>query len=65
MVEATIEEAAGRAPVIAGVGPAGGLAKRLARQAADSPAVLAFPLLPNAEMDGWLITTLKSLTRVA
>ena len=41
--------------MIAGVGFAGGLAKRLARQAADSGAdgVLAFPpYYPNAEMDG-------------
>ena len=55
VVEATIEEAAGRAPVIAGVGFAGGLAKRLAGQAADCGAagVLAFPpYYPNAEMDG-------------
>jgi 5-dehydro-4-deoxyglucarate dehydratase len=55
VVEATIEEAAGRAPVIAGVGFAGGLAKRLAQQAADCGAagVLAFPpYYPNAEMDG-------------
>jgi 5-dehydro-4-deoxyglucarate dehydratase len=55
VVEATIEEAAGRMPVIAGVGFAGGLAKRLAAQAADCGAdgVLAFPpYYPNAEMDG-------------
>ncbi|HJN90146.1 MAG: dihydrodipicolinate synthase family protein [Pirellulaceae bacterium] len=55
VVEATIEEVAGRAPVIAGVGFAGGLANRLAKQAADSGAdgVLAFPpYYPNAEMDG-------------
>ena len=55
VVEVTIEEAAGRAPVIVGVGFAGGLAKRLARQAADCGAdgVLAFPpYYPNAEMDG-------------
>lgn len=55
VVEATIEEAAGRAPVIAGVGFAGGLAKCLAQQAADCGAagVLAFPpYYPNAEMDG-------------
>ena len=55
VVEATIEEAAGRMPVIAGVGFAGGLAKRLASQAADCGAdgVLAFPpYYPNAEMDG-------------
>jgi 5-dehydro-4-deoxyglucarate dehydratase len=41
--------------VIAGVGFAGGLAKRLAQQAADCGAagVLAFPpYYPNAEMDG-------------
>ena len=55
VVEATVEETAGRAPVIAGVGFAGGLAKRLARQVADCGAdgVLAFPpYYPNAEMDG-------------
>jgi len=55
VVEATIEETAGRVPVIAGVGFAGGLAKRLAGQAADCGAdgVLAFPpYYPNAEMDG-------------
>ena len=55
VVEATIQEVAGRVPVIAGVGFAGGLAKLLARQAADCGAdgVLAFPpYYPNAEMDG-------------
>jgi 5-dehydro-4-deoxyglucarate dehydratase len=55
VVEATIQEVAGRVPVIAGVGFAGGLAKVLARQAADCGAdgVLAFPpYYPNAEMDG-------------
>ena len=55
VVEATLEEAAGRLPVIAGVGFAGGLAKRLASQAADCgvAGVLAFPpYYPNAEMDG-------------
>ena len=55
VVEATIEETAGRVPVIAGVGFAGSLASRLAKQAADSGAdgVLAFPpYYPNAEMDG-------------
>jgi 5-dehydro-4-deoxyglucarate dehydratase len=55
VVEATLEEAAGRMPVIAGVGFAGGLAKRLARQAAGCGVngVLAFPpYYPNAEMDG-------------
>ena len=55
VVESTIEEVAGRMPVIAGVGFAGGLAKRLASQAADCGAdgVLAFPpYYPNAEMDG-------------
>ncbi|HJO09886.1 MAG TPA: dihydrodipicolinate synthase family protein [Verrucomicrobiota bacterium] len=55
VVEATINEAGGRAPVIAGVGFAGGLTKCLAKQAADSGAdgVLAFPpYYPNAEMDG-------------
>ena len=55
VVEVTIEEVAGRMPVIAGVGFAGGLAERLASQAADCGAdgVLAFPpYYPNAEMDG-------------
>ena len=55
VVEATLEEAAGRLPVIAGIGFAGGLAKRLASQAADCgvAGVLAFPpYYPNAEMDG-------------
>ena len=55
VVESAIEETAGRVPVIAGVGFAGGLAKHLAKQAADSGAdgVLAFPpYYPNAEMDG-------------
>ena len=69
VVEATIEEtAAGRVPVIAGVGFAGGLAKRLAKQAADSGAdgVLAFRRTTQTPIwMGWLITTPKSLTRVA
>ena len=57
VVEVTIEEVGGRAPVIAGVGFAGGLTKLLASQAADCGAdgVLAFPpYYPNAEMDGLL-----------
>ena len=55
IVEATLEVVAGRVPVIAGVGFAGGLASRLAKQAADCEAagVLAFPpYYPNAELDG-------------
>ena len=55
VVEATVEATAGRVPVIAGVGFAGGLAKLLAKQAVDCGAdgVLAFPpYYPNAEMDG-------------
>ncbi len=55
IVDATIEEVAGRVPVIAGVGFAGALANSLAKQASDCGAdgVLAFPpYYPNAEMDG-------------
>ncbi|MEE2946901.1 MAG: dihydrodipicolinate synthase family protein [Verrucomicrobiota bacterium] len=55
VVEATLEVVAGRVPVIAGVGFAGGLSKSLAKQAGDCGAdgVLAFPpYYPNAEMDG-------------
>lgn len=57
VVESTVQEARGRAPIIAGVGFSGGLAVEVARQSTDCGAagVLAFPpYYPNAHMDGLL-----------
>ena len=67
VVEVTIDEVKGKIPVIAGVGFAGGLATKLASQAADcgADAVLAFPpYYPNAEMDG-LIDYYSSIAKAS
>jgi 5-dehydro-4-deoxyglucarate dehydratase len=57
VVRATVEEAGGAVPVIAGVGFNGAIAAGLARQAADAGAsgILAFPpYYPGGEEDGLL-----------
>ena len=67
VIELCIREAKGKIPVIAGVGFAGGLATKLASQAADcgADAVLAFPpYYPNAEMDG-LIDYYSSIAKAS